>query len=72
MLQQNSVIATRPSNLDIIGDAWAADTLSDDKVKVFHTEASIAPLLEDEGELDNAHLTTANSGSRWAANSGKV
>eukprot|EP00571_Detonula_confervacea_P013813 CAMPEP_0172299046 /NCGR_PEP_ID=MMETSP1058-20130122/1439_1 /TAXON_ID=83371 /ORGANISM="Detonula confervacea, Strain CCMP 353" /LENGTH=87 /DNA_ID=CAMNT_0013008355 /DNA_START=26 /DNA_END=286 /DNA_ORIENTATION=+ len=54
---------TRPSNLDIIDDAWAADTLSDDEVEVSHGEAAIAPLLEDEGELDDAHVTTANSGS---------
>eukprot|EP00585_Thalassiosira_rotula_P010184 CAMPEP_0196142004 /NCGR_PEP_ID=MMETSP0910-20130528/10757_1 /TAXON_ID=49265 /ORGANISM="Thalassiosira rotula, Strain GSO102" /LENGTH=111 /DNA_ID=CAMNT_0041403245 /DNA_START=51 /DNA_END=383 /DNA_ORIENTATION=- len=54
---------TRPSNLDIIDDAWAADTLSDDEVEVSRGEASIAPLLEDEGELDDAVVTTANSGS---------
>eukprot|EP00579_Thalassiosira_antarctica_P010491 CAMPEP_0201915988 /NCGR_PEP_ID=MMETSP0903-20130614/5754_1 /ASSEMBLY_ACC=CAM_ASM_000552 /TAXON_ID=420261 /ORGANISM="Thalassiosira antarctica, Strain CCMP982" /LENGTH=97 /DNA_ID=CAMNT_0048451719 /DNA_START=61 /DNA_END=350 /DNA_ORIENTATION=+ len=54
---------TRPSNLDIIDDAWAADKLSDDEVEVSQGEAAIAPLLEDEGELDDAVVTTANSGS---------
>mmetsp|Transcript_41346 Transcript_41346/g.70782 ORF Transcript_41346/g.70782 Transcript_41346/m.70782 type:complete len:118 (-) Transcript_41346:135-488(-) len=54
---------SRPSNLDIIDDAWAADTLSDDEIEVSQGEAAIAPLLEDEGELDDAVVTTANSGS---------
>eukprot|EP00584_Thalassiosira_punctigera_P006442 CAMPEP_0172534238 /NCGR_PEP_ID=MMETSP1067-20121228/6682_1 /TAXON_ID=265564 ORGANISM="Thalassiosira punctigera, Strain Tpunct2005C2" /NCGR_SAMPLE_ID=MMETSP1067 /ASSEMBLY_ACC=CAM_ASM_000444 /LENGTH=80 /DNA_ID=CAMNT_0013319011 /DNA_START=28 /DNA_END=267 /DNA_ORIENTATION=+ len=54
---------TRPSNLDIVDDAWAADTLSDDDVSVSRGESAIAPLLEDEGELDDAVVTTANSGN---------
>eukprot|EP00569_Conticribra_weissflogii_P004552 CAMPEP_0171332204 /NCGR_PEP_ID=MMETSP0878-20121228/3213_1 /TAXON_ID=67004 /ORGANISM="Thalassiosira weissflogii, Strain CCMP1336" /LENGTH=144 /DNA_ID=CAMNT_0011832903 /DNA_START=101 /DNA_END=535 /DNA_ORIENTATION=- len=53
----------RPSNLDIVDDAWAADKLSDDEVEVEQSEAAIAPLLEDEGELDDAMVTTTNSGS---------
>ncbi|KAL3793677.1 hypothetical protein HJC23_010249 [Cyclotella cryptica] len=53
----------RPSNLDIIDDAWVADKLSDDEIEVERSEAAIAPLLEDEGELDDAVVTTANSGS---------
>lgn len=36
---------------------------SDDEVEVERSEAAIAPLLEDEGELDDAVVTTANSGS---------
>ncbi|KAL9187605.1 hypothetical protein ACHAXT_005983 [Thalassiosira profunda] len=55
--------ASRPSNLDVVDDAWAADTLSDDEVDVSQSEGAIAPLLEDEGELDDAVVTTANSGS---------
>ena len=55
---------TRPSNLDIVDDAWAADKLSDDEVDEKEGEAAIAPLLDDdEGELDDAVVTTANSGS---------
>eukprot|EP00970_Alexandrium_tamarense_P005656 scaffold932_cov207-Alexandrium_tamarense.AAC.8 len=54
---------SRPSNLDIVDDAWAADNISDDEVEVEQSEAAIAPLLEDEGELDDAVVTTANSGS---------
>ena len=53
----------RPSNLDIIDDAWAADKLSDDEVEVERSEAAIAQLLEDEGEMDDAVVTTTNSGS---------
>ena len=53
----------RPSNLDIIDDAWAADKLSDDELELSTGEAAIAPLLEDEGELDDGIITTANSGS---------
>ncbi|KAL7542374.1 hypothetical protein ACHAXR_011717 [Thalassiosira sp. AJA248-18] len=55
----------RPSNLDIIDDAWASDKLSDDELELTSPgyEAAIAPLLEDEGELDDAVVTTANSGS---------
>ena len=53
----------RPSNLDIVDDAWTSDTLSDDEVEIEQTEQKIAPLLEDEGELDDAIVTTANSGS---------
>lgn len=53
----------RPSNLEIIDDAWVSDTLSDDEVEVEKSEAAIAPLLEDEGEMDDAVVTTANSGS---------
>lgn len=53
----------RPSNLDIIDDAWVSDTLSDDEIEVEKSEAAIAPLLEDEGEMDDAVVTTANSGS---------
>ena len=54
---------SRPSNIDIIDDAWVSDTLSDDEVEIEQTEQKIAPLLEDEGELDDAVVTTANSGS---------
>ena len=54
---------SRPSNLDIIDDAWAADKLSDDELDLTAGESAIAPLLEDEGELDDAIVTTANSGS---------
>ncbi len=53
----------RPSNLDIIDDAWTSDTLSDDEVEIEQTEQKIAPLLEDENEMDDAVVTTANSGS---------
>ena len=53
----------RPSNLDIIDDTWTSDTLSDDEVEIEQTEQKIAPLLEDEGEMDDAVVTTANSGS---------
>ncbi len=53
----------RPSNIDIVDDAWAADKLSDDEVEVEQGEAAIAPLLEDEGELDDAIVTAVNSGS---------
>lgn len=53
----------RPSNIDIIDDAWVSDKLSDDEVEVERSEAAIAPLLEDEGELDDTVVTTANSGS---------
>ena len=62
-LRRRQPSTTRPSNLDIIDDAWAADTLSDDEVDVTQAESAIAPLLEDEGELDDAVVTTANSGS---------
>ena len=54
---------SRPSNLDIIDDTWTSDTLSDDEVEIEQTEQKIAPLLEDEGEMDDAVVTTANSGS---------
>lgn len=54
---------SRPSNIDIIDDAWAADKLSDDEVEVERSEAAIAQILEDEGEMDDAVVTTANSGS---------
>lgn len=54
---------SRPSNLDIVDDAWAADKLSDDEVEVERSEAAIAQILEDEGEMDDAVVTTANSGS---------
>jgi hypothetical protein len=54
----------RPSNIDIIDDTWTSDTLSDDEVEIEQpTEQKIAPLLEDESELDDAVVTTANSGS---------
>ena len=53
----------RPSNLDLIDDAWVADKLSDDEVEVERGEAAIAQLLEDEGEMDDALVTTDNSGS---------
>ena len=53
----------RPSNLDIIDDAWVSDKLSDDEVEVERSEAAIAPMLEDDGELDDAVVTSANSGS---------
>jgi len=53
----------RPSNLDIIDDTWTSDTLSDDEVEIEQTEQKIAPLLEDESELDDAVISTANSGS---------
>ena len=53
----------RPSNLDLIDDAWIADKLSDDEVAVEGSEAAIAQLLEDEGEMDDAVVTTTNSGS---------
>ena len=53
----------RPSNLDVVDDAWVADKLSDDEVEVEQSEAQIAPLLDDEGELDDAVVTAANSGS---------
>ena len=49
--------------MDIIDDAWAADKLSDDELEISTGEAAIAPLLEDEGELDDGIITTANSGS---------
>ncbi|KAL7441546.1 hypothetical protein ACHAXM_008116 [Skeletonema potamos] len=56
---------TRPSNLDIIDDTWTSDTLSDDEIIeiIEQSEQKIAPLLEDESELDDAVVTTANSGS---------
>ena len=56
--------AARPSNLGVIDNAWAADALSDDELSLACGESSIAPLLEDEGELcDDAVVTAANSGS---------
>lgn len=54
---------SRPSNLDIVDDAWASDKLSDDEIEVERSEAAIAQLLEDEGEMDDAVVTTSNSGS---------
>jgi hypothetical protein len=50
--------------LDIVDDAWAADTLSDDEIDVERHEAAIAPLLE-EGELDvdAVVVSTGHSGS---------
>jgi hypothetical protein len=54
---------SRPSNLDIIDDAWASDKLSDDEVETSHGEHAISLLLEDEGELDDGIVTSANSGS---------
>lgn len=54
---------SRPSNLDIIDDAWASDKLSDDEIDTAHGEHAISPLLEDEGELDDGIVTAANSGS---------
>jgi len=53
----------RPSNLDIIDDAWAADKLSDDELSLTKGEAAITSILDDEGELDDGIVTTANSGS---------
>ncbi|KAL3768122.1 hypothetical protein ACHAWO_008290 [Cyclotella atomus] len=54
---------SRPSNLDIVDAAWAADKLSDDELELEKGEAAIAQILEDEGEMDDAVVTTANSGS---------
>ncbi|KAL7554870.1 hypothetical protein ACHAWF_018415 [Thalassiosira exigua] len=54
---------SRPPNLDVVDDAWAADALSDDELDATRGESAIAPLLEDEGELDDAVVTAANSGS---------
>ena len=54
---------SRPSNLDIIDDAWASDKLSDDEVDTIRGEHAISLLLEDEGELDDGIVTSANSSS---------
>jgi hypothetical protein len=63
-LRRRHPCTTRPSNLDIIDDTWTSDTLSDDEIEnIEKSEAAIAPLIEDEGELDDAVVTTANSGS---------
>ena len=43
--------------------AWAADKLSDDELELTTGESAISPILEDEGELDDGIVTTANSGS---------
>jgi hypothetical protein len=55
---------SRPSNLDIIDDAWAADKLSDDEVETARGEHAISLILEDEAELDyDGIVTSANSSS---------
>ena len=57
--------AGRPPALDVVDDAWAADTLSDDEIEVSpQREADLAQLLETEGELDDAVVVAAGqSGS---------
>eukprot|EP00566_Odontella_aurita_P025022 CAMPEP_0113551914 /NCGR_PEP_ID=MMETSP0015_2-20120614/14776_1 /TAXON_ID=2838 /ORGANISM="Odontella" /LENGTH=109 /DNA_ID=CAMNT_0000452833 /DNA_START=281 /DNA_END=610 /DNA_ORIENTATION=- /assembly_acc=CAM_ASM_000160 len=51
----------RPTALDIVDDAWAADTLSDDEIDVNE------PLL-DEGELDVDAVVVSTGHSGSAAN----
>jgi hypothetical protein len=52
--------AGRPPALDVVDDAWAADTLSDDEIEVSaQREADLAQLLETEGELDDAVVVAA-------------
>ena len=62
--------AGRPPSLDIIDDAWAAATLSDDEIDVERQEVAVASLLlDEEGNLMDsdaacAFLSTApHSGS---------
>ena len=55
---------SRPSNIDIIDDAWASDKLSDDEIETAYGEHAISLLLEDEAELDyDGIVTSANSSS---------
>lgn len=61
--------AGRPPALDVVDDAWAADTLSDDEIEVSaQREADLAQLLETEGELDDAVVVAA--GQNGSASNG--
>ena len=57
--------AGRPPQLDIIDDAWASATLSDDDIDVERHEVAVASMLDEEGDLDGdaAFVSTAHSGS---------
>ena len=58
----------RPPVLELVDDAWAADSLSDDEIETGRQELSLAPLLEeDEMDADTVVVTTGNLAS--AANS---
>jgi Apc13p protein len=58
----------RPPVLELVDDAWAADSLSDDEIETSRQELTLAPLLEeDEMDADTVVVTTGNSAS--AANS---
>lgn len=58
----------RPPVLELVDDAWAADSLSDDEIETGRQELALAPLLEeDEMDTDTVVVTTGNSAS--AANS---
>ena len=61
--------AGRPPALDVVDDAWAADTLSDDEIEVSpQREADLAQLLETEGELDDVAVVVAAGQSGSATN----
>ena len=57
------------SALDIVDDAWAIDTLSDDEIYAERYEAAIAPLLE-EGELDVDVVVVVSTGHPGSAANG--
>lgn len=62
--------APRRVVLDVVDEAWAADSLSDDEVEIARHEAAVAPLLE-EGELDaDAIVVSPTGNSASAANNG--
>ena len=53
----------RPRSLDLVDDAWASETLSDDEIDVNRQENEVlAPLLEEEGgELDMDTIVVPSS-----------
>lgn len=66
--------AGRPSQLNVVDDAWAADKLSDDEIDIERHEAAIAPLLEEEGEELDVDVVVvpvnSSSGGGAVANGG--
>lgn len=57
----------RPPVLELVDDAWAADTLSEDEIETGRQEYALQSLLEDD-DIDSENIVSTTANSATAAN----
>ena len=60
----------RPPVLELVDDAWAADTLSDDEIETGRQEFALQSLLEDD-DFDSENIVSTTANSATAANNAR-